>query len=172
MAHRPGCPCPACRYRRGEGSGQAPQLSIRVVPEVREYLLSHPEGARATVERLVMADQAAGAGPSRQELLRECEALRQKLKKAEGYRNAHQLLKSIVSDREQANRQLAEELHQARATLKLARHGLMKFAIREPGDIFAENPEAIAVVARATLQEMDACLAAEPIPRARRKRRA
>lgn len=172
MPHRSDCPCPACRYRRGESAGQAPQLSIRVAPEVREYLLGHPEGARATVERLVADDQAASAGPSRQELLRECEALRQKLKKAESYRNAHHVLKDVVEDLEKANRQLSEDLYQARAALKHARYGLMQFAERTPDDLFAQQPEAIAVVARGALKAMDARLNAEPIPRTRRKRRA
>lgn len=56
MAHRPECPCPACRYRRRGYQGQSPRLTVRLDPEVRVLITAHPEGARAYLERLVRED--------------------------------------------------------------------------------------------------------------------
>lgn len=53
MGHALDCNCPPCRYRRGEDLGQAPRLTVRLRPDVREFLLDHPEGARGLIERLV-----------------------------------------------------------------------------------------------------------------------
>ena len=59
MSHQADCKCPACRYRRGEGKGQAPHLSIRIAPDVKACIMNASEGARAYIERLVrgQADQ-------------------------------------------------------------------------------------------------------------------
>lgn len=168
MAHRPDCPCPACRYRRGEGRGQAPQLSVRVAPEVRDYLLSHPDGARAVIERLV-AQEVDQPSPSREELVAELEATRELAAKAQSYRTSNKLIKEDNEELRRTVRQLAFELQNAQAALKQARYGLLQFAERSPGDIFEEQPTAIAVVARSALKSMDACLAANPLPRARRR---
>lgn len=169
MAHRTDCPCPACRYRRGEGKGQAPQLSVRVSPEVRDYLLSHPAGARAMIERLVAQDQG-DPQPSREQLLVELAAAQETLRRAEGYKTSNKFLKDENTEMRRELSQLRFELANARAALQHARHGLLKFAERMPGDIFEEHPPAIAVVARGTLNDMESALAAEPLPRARRKR--
>lgn len=53
MGHTPDCNCPPCRYRRGEDLGQAPRLTVRLRPDIREFLLDHAEGARGLIERLV-----------------------------------------------------------------------------------------------------------------------
>ncbi len=53
MGHAFDCSCPPCRYRRGEDLGQAPRLSVRLRSDVRDFLLSHAEGARGLIERLV-----------------------------------------------------------------------------------------------------------------------
>lgn len=62
MGHTSDCNCPPCRYRRGEDLGQAPRLTVRLRPDVREFLLEHAEGARGLIERLV--DQERQAGPA------------------------------------------------------------------------------------------------------------
>lgn len=175
MAHRDDCPCPACRYRRGEGKGQAPQLSVRLDPAVRDYLLSHPDGARATLERLVAQaqDQAAPAPPPPGELepvLAELSALREKVRELESYRRAYQQLKADHGEQGRQLRQLAFDHENARAALATARHGLEQFAHSEPGAVFWEHPESLPVVARSVLVEMAAKLAAQPLPRARRRR--
>ncbi len=61
MGHALDCNCPPCRYRRGEDLGQAPRLTVRLRPDVREFLLDHPEGARGLIERLVEQERQ-GAG--------------------------------------------------------------------------------------------------------------
>lgn len=61
MAHKKNCQCPPCCYRRGEDKGQAPRLSIRLNPEIRDYLLQHEDGARGVIERLVGEEMRAGS---------------------------------------------------------------------------------------------------------------
>ena len=53
MAHTDDCNCPPCRYRRGQDLGQTPRLTVRLRPDVRDFLLNHSEGARGVIERLV-----------------------------------------------------------------------------------------------------------------------
>lgn len=49
----------------------APRLTIRVDPDVHQYVMSQPEGARLYIERVVRDDQKRAAGshslPSEQE---------------------------------------------------------------------------------------------------------
>ena len=59
MPHKKNCQCPPCRYRRGKDKGQAPRLSIRLEPAIRDYLLNHPDGARSVIERLVEQEMNA-----------------------------------------------------------------------------------------------------------------
>ena len=169
MAHREDCPCPACRYRRGEGKGQAPQLSIRLDPKVRDYLLGHPEGARATVERLVAQDQAAAAAEL-DSVVAELATLRETVRELEGYRRAYQQLQADHADQGRELRQLAFDFENTRAALQVARHGLEQFAQSQPGHVYWTNPESLPVVARSVLQDLDAKLSARPLPRARRRR--
>jgi len=61
MGHPLDCNCPPCRYRRGEDLGQAPRLTVRLRPDIREYLLAHAEGARGLIERLVEQERHDGA---------------------------------------------------------------------------------------------------------------
>lgn len=68
MPHAANCPCPACRYRRGEGAGQAPRISVRVTPDVRARILSQTEGARAYLERLVREDLERSEAPAPDQL--------------------------------------------------------------------------------------------------------
>lgn len=170
MAHREDCPCPACRYRRGEGKGQAPQLCIRVDPAVRDYLMGHAEGARATVERLVAADQAAVLAPELADHQAELASLRQMVRELEGFRRAYQQLKAEHAEQGRQLRALAFDYENARSALQAARHGLQEFAHAHPGSVFWEHPESLPVVARSVLQEMDSRLAAQPLPRTRRRR--
>lgn len=65
MPHKKNCQCPPCRYRRGQDKGQTPQMSIRIAAEVREYLLSHQDGARAVIERLVQEEMRPTRRPSK-----------------------------------------------------------------------------------------------------------
>lgn len=60
MPHADTCMCPPCRYRRGEDLGQAPRLTVRLRPDVREFLLDHAEGARGLIERLVDQERSGG----------------------------------------------------------------------------------------------------------------
>lgn len=60
MPHNEGCQCPACRFRRGEGKGRVPRLSVCLSPDVLEWIRSRAEGARAYIERLVRRDRDAG----------------------------------------------------------------------------------------------------------------
>lgn len=53
MPHKKNCQCPPCRFRRGEGKGHSPRLSVRLDPAIREYLVDHKDGARAVIEDLV-----------------------------------------------------------------------------------------------------------------------
>lgn len=61
MGHASDCNCPPCRYRRGEDLGQAPRLTVRLRPDVREFMLGHPEGARGLIERLVDQERQDGS---------------------------------------------------------------------------------------------------------------
>ncbi len=65
MPHKKNCQCPPCRYRRGQDKGQTPQMSVRIASEVREYLLSHQDGARAVIERLVQEEMRPTRRPSK-----------------------------------------------------------------------------------------------------------
>lgn len=65
MPHKANCHCPACRYRRGEGKGRLPHLSVRISEPIKQAILEAPEGARAFLERLVRDDQAS-AGRERE----------------------------------------------------------------------------------------------------------
>ena len=53
MPHREECPCPACRYRRGEGKGQSARLSVRLDVATHDRIRNHPKGARGYLEVLV-----------------------------------------------------------------------------------------------------------------------
>ena len=53
MPHKPGCKCPPCRYRRGEGKGAVVMFTVRLKTEVADWLRSRPDGARAYLEALV-----------------------------------------------------------------------------------------------------------------------
>lgn len=61
MPHKKNCQCPPCRFRRGESKGQAPRLSVRLDPATRDYLISHKDGARTVIERLVQQEIVAKA---------------------------------------------------------------------------------------------------------------
>lgn len=71
MGHTSDCNCPPCRYRRGEDLGQAPRLTVRLRPDVREFLLEHAEGARGLIERLV--DRERQAGPADRTRIKDLE---------------------------------------------------------------------------------------------------
>ncbi len=73
MPHKTDCPCPACRYRRGEGKGRLPHLSVRISEPVKQSILEAPEGARAYLERLVRDEQTSA------EQKRELQDLRAKV---------------------------------------------------------------------------------------------
>lgn len=74
MSHAPDCQCPPCCYRRRGVTGDAPRLSVRLAPQIRDVILHHPKGARAYLESLVQAESR------HQETVRALEA---KLKRAE-----------------------------------------------------------------------------------------
>ncbi len=71
MGHTSDCTCPPCRYRRGEDLGQAPRLTVRLRPDVRDFLLGHGEGARGLIERLV--DQERQARPADRARIKDLE---------------------------------------------------------------------------------------------------
>jgi hypothetical protein len=73
VPHAPDCNCPPCRYRRSGVTGDAPRLSVRLAPQIRDIILHHPTGARAYLESLVRAES------SQQEAI---QALEDKLKQA------------------------------------------------------------------------------------------
>ncbi len=75
MPHKLDCACPACSYRRGEGKGQAPHLSVRLAADVKARILGATGGARAYLERLVRGESSA--------VLREQELL-SKISRLEG----------------------------------------------------------------------------------------
>lgn len=56
MPHRADCQCPPCRYRRGEDKGQVPNFTIRLHPELIDWIRSRNEKPRAYIERLVRED--------------------------------------------------------------------------------------------------------------------
>ena len=94
MAHKSDCPCPACRYRRGEGKGQLPHLSVRISEPIKQAILEAPEGARAYLERLVRDDQSSA------ERERELRDLRSKVSVLEHLlTQAHLGLESIAQER-------------------------------------------------------------------------
>ena len=71
MGHTSDCNCPPCRYRRGEDLGQTPRLTVRLRPNVRDFLLGHAEGARGLIERLV--DQERHARPADRARIKDLE---------------------------------------------------------------------------------------------------
>lgn len=54
--HKSDCTCPPCCFSRGENLGRLPQLCIRIDPELKNWILNRPEGARQYVEALVNLD--------------------------------------------------------------------------------------------------------------------
>ena len=95
MPHSPNCQCPPCRYRRGEGKGQAPRLSIRIDPEIRDIIHNHPEGPRAYLEGLVRAEPNLNSGLAMEKLRnsQNREAIRtleEKLRQAEAKSQIYQ----------------------------------------------------------------------------------
>ena len=79
MGHTLDCNCPPCRYRRGEDLGQAPRMTVRLRPDVREFLLNHSEGARGLIERLVDQERQGQADPRVQSLERQLALLQDQL---------------------------------------------------------------------------------------------
>lgn len=82
MPHKKNCQCPPCCYRRGEDKGQTPRLTVRLAPEIRDYLLQHEEGARGVIERLVGEEMAGGEAASKQ-LAEKLAAVEAKLQEAQ-----------------------------------------------------------------------------------------
>lgn len=142
MPHKPDCPCPACCYRRGEGLGQAPRLSLRFDPELRERVVAHPEGARGYLERLVRQD---GEGTSARSLEAEnrrlqkrlehlekkVDKLEKKAEKAELYRQQRKLLREEAKDYRAELREQDDLIRRLRESNNIYRSALKRLGYAE-----------------------------------------
>ena len=57
MNHQPNCQCPPCRGERGDVSGPSPRISVRLRPDIKDWIMNHPEGPRGYLTRLVEEDR-------------------------------------------------------------------------------------------------------------------
>lgn len=143
MPHKPDCACPACCYRRGEGLGQAPRLSIRFDPELRDRVMAHPDGARGYLERLVRQDDERPWAETLEaenrrlqarlvQLEKKVEKLEKKAEKAEIYRQQRRLAREEAKDYRAELREQDDLISRLKSSRNIYLSALKRLRIAEP----------------------------------------